>query len=223
MNRLKNPFFIANIVLMLLVAASLVRAHGGETTRIHSCINNSSGTIHIVGADGACNSNEMAVDWNIEGLPGPAGPDGPQGEPGSQGPIGPVGPQGLQGPQGPSGVISTAFASGLAESRPYVLSFIAPPATVSVAAGQQIHVISSGDVFADQLQLFICYRPTGSSTLTSVGVGLYLHQVMPRSLLSLSAIISDLAAGSYDVGLCGIAVSFGSGPGKGYTSAFITN
>jgi hypothetical protein len=30
MNRLKNPLLIANIVVMLLVTASLVSAHGGD-------------------------------------------------------------------------------------------------------------------------------------------------------------------------------------------------
>jgi hypothetical protein len=91
--------------------AGLLRvvAHGGDTTKIHACVRSGTGAIRIVSATAACNSNEMALDWNIQGNPGPAGPQGlagpagPQGEEGSPGPQGNAGPQGQAGPPGEPG------------------------------------------------------------------------------------------------------------------------
>jgi len=104
MNRLKNPLLIANIVVMLLVTASLVSAHGGDLSLIHACVRNSSGAIRIVGATGTCDpAKETPLDWNIVGPQGPVGAQGPQGDPGPAGPTGSAGPQGLIGPQGPAG------------------------------------------------------------------------------------------------------------------------
>jgi len=60
---------------------TVVSAHPGTpaTGVIHSCINNSSGTIKIVSPDGACLNNEIAVDWNAQGLQGPPGAQGAAG------------------------------------------------------------------------------------------------------------------------------------------------
>lgn len=49
---------------------------------IHACVstaNPNKGVVRIVGADDACKSNEVALDWNAQGPQGPAGPQGPQG------------------------------------------------------------------------------------------------------------------------------------------------
>ena len=70
MSRPKDQLLVIAVLVIGLLAASMASAHGGDTTRIHACINNSSGTIHVVGPDGACNGNEMAVDWNIQGVAG---------------------------------------------------------------------------------------------------------------------------------------------------------
>src|SRR3990172_10597896 len=70
-----------------------VSAHGGDVTVIHACVKmgksedakggatgenerddkggGTRGLIRIVGADGACKRNEIALDWNIQGPPGP--------------------------------------------------------------------------------------------------------------------------------------------------------
>jgi parallel beta-helix repeat protein len=43
--------------------AGQLYAHGGDTTMIHSCVNNSSGTVKFVGSNDACKTNETPVDW----------------------------------------------------------------------------------------------------------------------------------------------------------------
>jgi len=95
----KNVAFSVS-VLGVLCIAGYVSAHGGDTTRIHGCVSNSSGSLRIVAATGTCKSGETALDWNIVGPVGPIGSTGPQG---ATGPVGPVGPQGAQGPQGIAG------------------------------------------------------------------------------------------------------------------------
>jgi len=80
-----------------LAIAVVAFAHGGDTTKIHSCVDNKTGNIKIVAATATCKPGEAALDWNIQGAPGP------QGIAGAQGPQGPQGPQGLQGAQGSQG------------------------------------------------------------------------------------------------------------------------
>lgn len=108
-----------HLTLSLLAAllgiggVALVYAHGGDTTRIHSCVKN--GTIRIVGANETCKAGETPLDWNITGQagpPGPAGPQGPQGPQGLQGLQGPAGPQGATGPQGPEGPVGPQGPEG---------------------------------------------------------------------------------------------------------------
>jgi len=98
------------ILLAMLLTMSLmtwvVSAHGGDTTLIHACVivskpdddknddkveaeNNDRvksrlGSIRIVGENETCRRNEMPLDWNIQGEPGPAGPPGPSGVSGYQ-------------------------------------------------------------------------------------------------------------------------------------------
>jgi hypothetical protein len=71
-----------------LVAAfgvvTLVSAHVGPTATgvIHSCVNDSSGELKIVGETDNCKNHQTPLDWNAEG---PAGPTGPTGDPGADG------------------------------------------------------------------------------------------------------------------------------------------
>ena len=111
-----------NVVLISLMSATLVSAHGGNTALIHSCVNNTSGEIKIIAANANCPSNYRSLDWNIQGPAGqqgpigPVGPVGPTGPVGPIGPVGPMGPQGLQGdpgPQGLQGIQGPAGISGL--------------------------------------------------------------------------------------------------------------
>lgn len=70
---------------------------------IHGCYANSGGLRVIDTATDACKPGETALDWSVQGPPGPQGPAGPQGAAGPAGQQGPPGPQGAQGPQGPQG------------------------------------------------------------------------------------------------------------------------
>jgi hypothetical protein len=88
-----------------------MNAHGGDTSRIHGCVDNRTGTLRIVGANQNCNAGkEAALDWNIAG---PARPQGVQGPAGPQGPQGVAGPIGPTGPAGPPGVGSPRVLNGL--------------------------------------------------------------------------------------------------------------
>lgn len=93
-------------------------AHGEDPGKIHACVNKFTFVVRIIPPTGACRFFEAAVDWNIQGPPGPAGsqgvagpvgPAGPAGATGAQGPAGPPGAQGAMGPQGPAGPVSVFF------------------------------------------------------------------------------------------------------------------
>jgi YVTN family beta-propeller protein len=88
---------IGVVLLGALLFSTIVFAHGGDASLIHSCVKTSNHQIRIVGPNDTCGHNETPLDWNIQGLPGPTGPTGPQGIPGPQGPIGPQGEQGTSG------------------------------------------------------------------------------------------------------------------------------
>jgi hypothetical protein len=84
--RLKVAVAIA-AVAVIAGAVTIVSAHPGPVAPgvIHSCVNNSSGTIKIVSAATTCKNNETAVDWNAQGAPGADGEDGEDGTDGTDG------------------------------------------------------------------------------------------------------------------------------------------
>jgi hypothetical protein len=107
-NKPKTILFVALAFVLGLAAGQvgLVSAHGGDVALIHACVNDSSGTLKIVGADQECSNGWSPLDWNIMGPQGDSGPAGPQGDSGPAGPqgdSGPAGPQGDPGPAGPQG------------------------------------------------------------------------------------------------------------------------
>ncbi|MEE9341953.1 MAG: hypothetical protein V3V21_09905, partial [Thermoplasmata archaeon] len=142
------------------------------------------------------------------------------------------GPQGLQGIQGPSGVVTSAFTSGPGTNPTATRDFLAPFVTVSVVAGQDVFVVSHkafGSIVpggASSLDLFICYRDAGSAAVpTTVGNGA-LGTMVPQStriLMGLSAVIENLATGSWEVSLCGHDNGNGNWNNNewGYTSAIV--
>ncbi|MEK7571990.1 MAG: pentapeptide repeat-containing protein [Patescibacteria group bacterium] len=76
-------FFVG--ILGAVIGTFVVSAHGGDTSKIHACIKTTllnGPNIRIVDANTNCNNNETALDWNIQGVPGPSGPPGPTGVPG---------------------------------------------------------------------------------------------------------------------------------------------
>ena len=51
-----------------------VFAQGDINEVIYGCVNNSSGTVKIVGTDEECQNNETQISWNSQGVPGPIDP-----------------------------------------------------------------------------------------------------------------------------------------------------
>ena len=114
MNRTKHWSLVGAVAALATVLAttSIVSAHGGDTSLIHSCVKNATGEIKIVGPAATCPANYRALDWNVQGVAGPIGPAGPQGDKGDKGPVGPVGPTGPQGEQGATGDTGPAGPQG---------------------------------------------------------------------------------------------------------------
>jgi hypothetical protein len=89
------------------------------------------------------------------------------------------------------------------------VTMLAEPLTVQIASTSQKILVSShkalGSYWAAQgLNLWICQQDN-AGTLTKVGPGIY-NLSLPNGGLqvySLSATIENLAAGTYQVGLCG--------------------
>ena len=85
----------ANITLRTLALVAVTGSVIGVLTtasaadQIYACVNNSSGTIHIVGASASCANNEIRLVWST------AGPQGPQGQAGKDGADGTNGIDGI--------------------------------------------------------------------------------------------------------------------------------
>src|ERR1051325_9730294 len=107
MSNLQRWVLLSGVIIATLVGATMiVSAHGGDPTKVHSCVLATAppraglsdsevtalpkGSVRIVDPNEACAANEVAVDWSLTGT-------------GLQGPPGPAGPPGPQGPQGPAG------------------------------------------------------------------------------------------------------------------------
>jgi hypothetical protein len=137
---------------------------------------------------------------------------------------------GATGPTGPSGVVSSTFTAGQGNMPTATNQFLAPPVAVTITAGQRIYVssnrafgtISAGG--AGSLDLYICYQSgAGAPVLVSAGI---FDNSMPqnqRLTLGISAVIVGLAAGTYNVGMCGDDDGNGQWNNSewGYTSALV--
>jgi hypothetical protein len=62
---------------LVLGIASIAGAHGGDKSKIHSCVNKKTRAVRIVAPSAKCKPTERAVDWGVQGPAGPAGPPGP--------------------------------------------------------------------------------------------------------------------------------------------------
>ena len=84
-----------------------------------ACVNNNNGNLHLASGPSDCKGQEVFVQWNVQGVPGPTGPTGLQGPQGIQGPTGAKGDQGLmgatgiQGPTGLQGIPGTMGPTGI--------------------------------------------------------------------------------------------------------------
>jgi hypothetical protein len=68
-----------------LALVTLVNAHGGDPTKIHSCVRTGNGDLRIVAPQDTCGPNTSPLDWNQQGSQGPPGPTGPAGAAGVSG------------------------------------------------------------------------------------------------------------------------------------------
>ena len=107
-----QPFAVIAACAFVGATASLVWGHGGDQTKIHSCVARD-GTLRIVSATTTCRSAETALDWNIVG---PQGPQGIQGSQGIQGLAGAPGENGMDGESGVSGYENPFLAVELNET-----------------------------------------------------------------------------------------------------------
>lgn len=208
------------------------------------------GTVGPQGPTGPTGPTGPAGPEGATGATGPAGPAGPVGPQGPAGPVGPQGPQGPAGPQGPdgatgatgapgpagptgpSGIVNLLFATGFGNNPTAITNFLGPTVSAVVTTGQKIYVVShramGSTVGASNLDLWICYRASGTVGVPiTVGPGMFNNQVPSGTRLpfGMSAIITGLAPGSYDVGLCGNDGGNGNWNFNefGYTTAFIAN
>jgi hypothetical protein len=69
---------ISGIAGAFVVALALAPI-SADAQPISACVNNSSGTIHVVAQGAPCASNEILLVWNMVGPQGPQGPQGPIG------------------------------------------------------------------------------------------------------------------------------------------------
>ncbi|MFA9402139.1 MAG: hypothetical protein ACERKY_03640, partial [Anaerolineales bacterium] len=92
-----KAFWIGGVVVLLLAVGVTMALADDPPADYVACVNSSSGTIHMIDANEACNNNEDRVEWNHDGPTGPVGPAGPKGDKGDQG------IQGIQGPKGDKG------------------------------------------------------------------------------------------------------------------------
>lgn len=106
------------VALLTLLSSNVAVA----ATTIYACVNNRSGTVHIVSEATVCHSGETRLEWNTVGpigATGPTGPQGPKGDTGAtgatgaQGPQGETGAQGVQGPKGDTGATGPTGPQGI--------------------------------------------------------------------------------------------------------------
>lgn len=252
----KRRALIGGAILTLVLVTPYVAqaAIPGANGQIKGCYAKSGGTLRVVDELGSCTKNELSLTWNVQGPAGPAGPvgatgstgpkgekgdagaagsTGPAGTAGPQGPEGPPGPPGPIGPSGESGIVAMQFLSANAPNPSTNRQFLSPVVTLDVtAAGQKIfatvsRAFGAGAAGADDLDLFVCYRPVGTTgTPTTVGEGVFGLTASPNSRRTetLSAIVSGLTPASYHVGLCGESNNTGWTNNEfGYTTGILVD
>ncbi|WP_438028887.1 collagen-like protein [Sorangium sp. So ce233] len=165
------------------------------------------------------------------GPEGPMGPEGPPGLDGAVGPAGPTGPQGPQGPRGltgpagpagPQGVVLSLMVHGIGphDTLPagMPVDFFGPTASVEISSTSQAiyatahRYLGAETLPADNLNLYMCYQrvrsgPSGPvlEDVRVAGLGMTGGRVPARTRVSfgLSAVITGLTAGTYNIGMCG--------------------
>lgn len=202
---LKHP---ATVIAMV---ALVVAVGGGTAAYASGLINGSQIRNHSIAAKKLTRSAVKSLHGR-RGARGPAGATGPTGATGAPGATGATGPQGSTGPQGPSGIVGMAQSSSGSNcpaNMTFIWVFCGTPDTVSFTADTGVFVTSTIDLASNNgsgltAYLGVCYATHGSSALISVA------RVEPQFTAAanaffaqtVSGVVGNLAAGSYDVGLC---------------------
>jgi hypothetical protein len=206
--------------LALVVAGIAYAAIPDPSGLIHGCYATKNGALRVIAPPAKCASTELALDWNQQGMQGPAGPKGDTGGPGPAGQAGPT------GAQGPPGVVASGGSYGNAPSPLDTTQwadfrFLTTPVRVTLSSGDKVAATASA-VFgttkllgATDLHLGICYRNPAATGYLRLGqqqeffapgppgkayYGLVADQYKPLPV-SISMIF-PAGTGDTDVGLC---------------------
>ncbi len=179
----------------------------------------------------------MPGQAGADGATGAQGPQGPEGLQGPTGQQGAAGAAGAQGPAGPQGIIDWKFNSGYGGSPQVLQVFLSPTVQVTVPTGAKV-LVNATRAFGSQghptganaLDIRVCSRSTAAgSTLQPLGAGILGLRVAANSrhTFGINAVISNLPAGTYDVGMCGQTdspnVVLWNSNEYGYVSALVFN
>jgi hypothetical protein len=134
--RISPVRLVAALTLVLALAAGIGVASGAIPSGggvINGCYHSSSGQLRVIDGDAqSCKSNEKALDWNQQGVPG---------APGQKGEPGPPGPAGTSDAFVATG--GTVLVPG-ANDPTKVLSLALPAGNYTVAARTNLHAIGNG-------------------------------------------------------------------------------
>lgn len=139
------------------------------------------------------------------------------------------------GGTGGGGVIAAESISGPGFPLTGAIAFVTDPVTVTINEGDRIHVTASRALGttsvggATNLELAVGYRNTAGGTVQSFGAtssGL-TTSLNIRSLFAVNGVITDLPAGTYEMGMVGRITPGGTGSwnnnGNGSVSALVVH
>jgi hypothetical protein len=132
---MRRGSIIVGFVLALLGATVVSFAAAATSGVIYACVNNSSGTIHVIGANDTCATNEVQLSWNQQGAAGATGATGPAG------PTGPKGDTGATGAQGPAGASATVYY--LSQQGTGFARVLCPPNTKLIGGGAFVETLGA--------------------------------------------------------------------------------
>lgn len=125
--------------------------------------------------------------------------------------LGATGPAGPQGVPGPSGIIQSYYVAGAAPYPSATKSFISPTITITITAGQKVHLVASratgGYTAVNDLCIYPAYQSVGfASPIVYLGLGICGLQVPAntRTTLSINGVFENLPAGTYKFGMAGM-------------------
>jgi hypothetical protein len=128
--------------------------------------------------------------------------------------LGATGPAGPQGNTGPSGIVQSYYVAGAAPYPAAALGFISPTITITITAGQKVHLATSralgGYYAANELCIFPAYQSViAGSPVVNLGLGICGLEVPAntRTTLSIDGVFENLPAGTYKFGMSGITAS----------------